>query len=58
MLFRGGRRGPLAEDGGFDAMEADVFGVVTSSAPGEGVESSILKAEGDSESIIDMMLYV
>lgn len=62
MLFRGGRRGPLAEldadPGGFEAMDADVFGVVADSAPGEGVEDSAMKAAGDSEDIIDMMLCV
>jgi hypothetical protein len=52
--LRGGRRGALleAEVGGFDATEADVLGVVTDSAPGEGVEDSALIAEGDSEDML------
>jgi hypothetical protein len=62
VLFRGGRRAPFAEvgadPGGFEAMEADVFGVVADSAPGEGVEDSALKAAGDSEDIIEAMLYL
>lgn len=54
MLLRGGLRGALAlaEELGFEAIEAEVLGVVTDSAPGEGVESSALMAEGDSEDIM------
>ena len=61
MLLRGGRRAPAAEPGADpgapDAIEADVSGVVADSAPGEGVDDSAIKAEGDSEDIIEMMQY-
>lgn len=62
MLLRGGRRAPLLEfgpePGGFEVIEADVLGVVADSAPGEGVEDSAMKADGDSGSIIGIVLGI
>ena len=54
MLLRGGRRGLLAfcAEEGLEAMDADVFGVVTDSAPGEGVSISALMADGDSDDMV------
>jgi hypothetical protein len=54
VLLRGGRRGAFAfcAEDGFEAIEAEVLGVVADSAPGEGVSISAWIAEGDSDDII------
>jgi hypothetical protein len=46
--------GFCAEEG-FEAIEAEVLGVVADSAPGEGVSISSLMAEGDSDDIVLMI---